>query len=298
MSLEQDLRDNLTAAAAALVVPPTKELSAPRTAPAWRRSLVFALTGVAVVLALAIPIFLMTAPPEDVEPAGSVPSPSPTSTPTTGPATTTSPTTTPTTTAPTTTLIPDGTAVIGGLDTGAYSYVILAERGDGEAPTATLTLVASSDGTEVGRSIIGEAGSFFWHSVSGPGGVCSLTAREEGESEVVAGQLLLSPSLGCSDPYVFELSGNTLAARAAEAVDVATLFVEGWLHGSDLAMEALATPEAAVQAGGIEPFDVVFQQCEGAAGSLYCTWEGDGSSIVVRVSTVEALPRVTEFTSS
>jgi hypothetical protein len=97
---------------------------------------------------------------------------------------------------------------------------------------------------------------------------------------------------------VFELSGNPLAARAAEAVDVATLFVEGWLHGSDLAMEALATPEAAVQAGGIEPFDVVFQQCEGAAGSLYCTWEGDGSSIVVRVSTVEALPRVTEFTSS
>jgi hypothetical protein len=78
---------------------------------------------------------------------------------------------------------------------------------------------------------------------------------------------------------------------------VARLFVEAWRQGSEAAMEILATPEAAAQSAAIEPPSVIaFQQCEGAAGSVYCTWRVDDGEVVVRVSNVEPVPRVTELT--
>jgi len=58
MSVEERLRDNLKAPGDALVVPPPKQASMPRPA-GWRRGSVFALTGAAVVIALALPALLL-----------------------------------------------------------------------------------------------------------------------------------------------------------------------------------------------------------------------------------------------
>jgi hypothetical protein len=128
--------------------------------------------------------------------------------------------------------------------------------------------------------------------------VCLLASWDDAGQDIVAAQVLLGPSLGCSDPYVFELSGETLETRPAEAADVARMFVEAWRQGSEAAMEILATPEATAQSAGIEPPSVAtFQRCEGAAGSIYCSWQADDGEVVVRVSNVEPVPMVTEFTT-
>jgi hypothetical protein len=72
--------------------------------------------------------------------------------------------------------------------------------------------------------------------------VCLLASWDDAGQDVVAAQVLLGPSLGCSDPYVFELCGGTLETRPAEAADVARMFVDAWRQGSEAAMEILATP--------------------------------------------------------
>lgn len=45
------------------------------------------------------------------------------------------------------------------------------------------------------------------------------------------------------------------------------------------------------------PGEAVFSTCEGAAGSVYCTWEAAGTVYVVRISSIEPTPQVTEFTA-
>lgn len=295
MSIEQMLRENLEAAAEAIVVPPAKEMPAPRALPIWRRPLVFAAAGALAVLGLSVPIFLMAGPFMDdpQEPAATFAAPATTS------PTTTVPIVVSTTSAP---FVGGSTeeegVAIGELDRDTHHYRIIAVPGDEEeAPTATATLVVDSAGEELARAVIGEPSAFFWHSISEPGGLCLLTTWDDGGQEVIGVQILLSPSLGCSDPYVYEFSGETLVARPAEAADIANMFVEAWRQGSDAALEILATPEAAAQAAAIEPPEVASQaQCEGAAGSIYCTWQVDGGEMVVRVSNVEPAPRVTEFT--
>ncbi|HWL48436.1 MAG TPA: RNA polymerase sigma factor [Acidimicrobiia bacterium] len=248
-----------------------------------------------VLQALLVPIFLMGRPqPLDVEPpnplgATTVPAPSIAA----------EPTVVPTTSAPPTTAVTNEVAALGSTSTEEYLYTVAAEKtGDGEMPTANVTLTATGAGGSSSEAAVGEESSFFWRSVTGEGGLCLLSATSAGGAESVGVQVLLSPSLGCSEPYFFSLTGEELAPKDAEHEDVARLFFDAWLQGADPAIAVLATPEAANQAAAMTPNgQPTFSSCEGAAGSLYCTWEAAGPVYLVRVSSVEPIPMMTEFTT-
>ena len=295
MSLEQLLRENLQAAATALEVPPAKREPIARTANPWRQRIAFAGAGALAILALLVPVFLMGRPqPLNVEPsnplgATTVPAPS----------IAVEPAVVPTTSAPPTTAVTNEVAALGSTSTEEYLYTVAAEKtGDGEIPTANVTVTATSAGGSSSDALVGEESSFFWHSVTGEGGLCLLSATSAGGVESVGVQVLLSPSLGCSDPYVFDSSGGDLAPIDPTPEDVARLFFDAWLQGADPAIAVLATPEAANQAAAMAPNgQATFSSCERAAGSLYCTWEAAGPVYLVRVSSVEPFPMVTEFTT-
>jgi hypothetical protein len=172
---------------------------------------------------------------------------------------------------------------------------------DGESvpPTSTLVLLASDreTGETVSEVTIAEPGMFFWNTVTGPGPICSLDATSSPKGDRVAIQVLLSPSLGCSDVYVFEHAEAVLAPVETSAEDVAQLFVEAWRQQSDSALASLAS-EAIVKQ--VSEVDLVAAPtligCEGAAGSVYCTWEADIGDLTVRVSNLEPPPVVLEVT--
>ena len=296
MSLEQLLRENLQAAATALEVPPAKrELIASEMKP-WRQRIAFAGAGALAILALVLPVFLMSRPqPVDVEPTNP---PGATTVP--APFTAAEATAVPTTSAPSTTALGGDVFALGSTSTEGHLYTVTAEKsGDSEMPIATVTLAASGPGGASSEVVVGDTSSFFWHSVSGEGGLCMLTATSAPEAESVGVQVLLSPSLGCSEPYFFSLTGEDLAPKEAEPEDVARLFFDAWTQGADPAIAVLATPEAANQAAAMTPTgQPAFSSCEGAGGSMYCTWEGVGPGYVVRVSNTESIPMVTEFTAA
>lgn len=295
MSLEQLLRENLQAAATALEVPPAKREPIAREAKPWRQRIAFAGAGALAILALLVPVFLMGRPqPLDVEPTSPL---SATTLP--APFTAAEATAVPTTSAPPTTAVGSDVITLGSTSTEGHIYTVTAEKSDdGEMPMATVTVMASGPGGASSEVVVGEASSFFWHSVTGEGGLCMLTATSGAEAESVGIQVLLSPSLGCSEPYFFSLTGEELAPQDAEPEDVARLFFDAWLQGADQAIVVLATPEAANQAAAMTPAgQAAFSACEGAAGSLYCTWEAVGPEYVVRVSNTESIPMVTEFTA-
>ena len=63
------------------------------------------------------------------------------------------------------------------------------------------------------------------------------------------------------------------------------MFVDAWASGDDETLGALATSEVLQSIGDFPaPVDPVFSFCEGAAGSLYCTYEVEEGELVIRVA--------------
>jgi hypothetical protein len=304
MSLEQKLRDNLKTAADALIVTQPKQAPLPKQAAPWWRGPGFALAGAAAVLALALPALLLwSGGGSSSEQATSGTDPSTVVEPTD-----VAQTSTPTTTMPATTSTivqgPDTTgttATLGELTFNDHTLVLVATLVDEtEQPTATVVLQAtSSGGTEPSEEIVvGSPGGFFWHSVSGEGGVCEFSVDETDEGTQVTVQILLSPSMGCSDRYLFIFEGGRNLTPDIEAPeDVAQQFVASWEAGDEETMTDLADPGALRQAHEMStPEEPSYSYCEGAAGSVYCTFEIVGGELVVRVRT-EPPARVIEVLS-
>jgi hypothetical protein len=107
-----------------------------------------------------------------------------------------------------------------------------AQDAPGAPPTATVTLAVSERvrgrWRPVDSAVVGRPGSWFWNVVSGPAALCSLSvdssplpgrggrARASGPLPGrIELRLLVSPSLGCSEPLVFELAGRKLSREQA-----------------------------------------------------------------------------------
>jgi hypothetical protein len=273
MSIEQRIRENLKAAAGELIVPEQPE-GTTVTAPRRRRSGVwFAAAGMAAALALAIPVL-----------AGwfTSPEPEPSAGPTTAP--------TVNETAPPTTSPDPAQVTLGETTVGDYVIFLGVERVDGEKPpTATVTLEAMQVGAgEPSDEItVGAPGGFFWNTVTGPDSVCEFAAEPTRTGAQITVAVLLSPSIGCSDTYQFSLDAETGSLRpGADSAEAASaLFVEAWVSDDQDLLEALALPEVVDQVNGLPaPVAPVLDSCEGAAGSLYCTYQGEAGQIIIRVS--------------
>lgn len=178
---------------------------------------------------------------------------------------------------------------MGEITVAGHDLALVANRVDEEdPPTATIFLQATpNEGAEPSDEVIvaGPEG-FFWHTITAEEGVlCEFSADTVNGGAEVTVQVLLSPSSGCSDPYVFRLDSGVLTPLPGAALDAATQFVTAWQTGDEETMAALSRAEAMDQATDIStPFDPVFSFCEGAAGSQYCTYEVVGGELVIRVA--------------
>ena len=285
MSLEQKLRDNLKTAADALIVPEPDRAPSPSHRPVWKRGISVAAIGAAAVVALALPALVLWSGEVPVEEGG---------TPTT--AIGASPDSTVPETAPpevSTTLWSETSVPVERVEkldeftTDDYLFVLTGSRNDEEEPpTATVTLqVTRVGGTEpLDEVVVGAANEFFWFTVTGPDAACEFSADTTAEDAKVTVQMLLGPSLGCSDVYQFDLSAGELSPVELAPDEVARQFVAVWEFGDAEMMSKLAEPEAIRQTDSLAtPVDPVFSYCEGAAGSTYCTFEVQGGELVVRV---------------
>ena len=303
MSLEQMLRENLDAAAEAIVVPPARRVPLESAGIGWARRVAFATAGATAVLALIlVPALVVGPPPDDseTEPTGSVEDTAPDLLEETVPEIFSGPTTT----LDGTTTAPDGDPrVIGETATGTHRFTVsAAQTGEDDMPTASLSVNATPADTPddvIDEIMIGDASMFFWHSVTGSDGLCLLSSSEAETGDSVAVLVLLSPSLGCSEPYAYELIGEALTAKDISAPDIASLFVEAWQGVSVPAIETLATPEVAVRVADMAaPAEATFNSCEDLAaagtGIVECTWETTGGTLVVAVSGNEPGPVVTD----
>lgn len=99
---------------------------------------------------------------------------------------------------------------VASVTTSDVRLVLTAERRDdaGGAPVAVLRLAAferrgGSWRPTAARRI---AGTYFWHSVTGPNAVCRLELRTTPSPRAVV-RLLQSPSLGCGPTRAYHLTG-------------------------------------------------------------------------------------------
>jgi hypothetical protein len=78
--------------------------------------------------------------------------------------------------------------------------------GAGEAPTATVTLVAyrQADRTLKLLSRTRLRGTFFWKAITGPRAICTLNLATAGTAHVTI-QLLTSPAIGCGPATTIKL---------------------------------------------------------------------------------------------
>jgi len=282
MRLEQQLHDNLEAAAQALIVPEPRRVPAPKPMPGRRRPLAFVGAGAVAALALIVIPALIINPSQPTS-TMLVPVPDTESEPTNPSVVTTI--------APPSTAGADADEVIlGESSIGDFRLVVSAtiEEVETEPPVATVLMKAlDSRDVLVDEVVIGEQGMFFWYPVSGPDGVCQLSPTPTPLGGKVGVQILLSASVGCTTPYVFEIdqSDGSLVSSEPSAEDVAWLFVEAWGLEAEQAMESLASLEAIEQAAAMPLQKVSIPgSCEGAAGSTYCNWETEGGNLVVRVT--------------
>jgi hypothetical protein len=304
MSVEEKLRDNLKAAADALVVPEPKPAPLPgRSATSWWRGPGFALAGAAAVLALALPALILWS-------GGG--SSSESRTPGTDPTTMVDSTAVPETTTPTTTTLPTTsttmqtpdtsgtTATLAELTFNDHTLTLVATLVDDEEPqTATVLLQVTPPGAPEPSDeiVVGAPAGFLWHPVSGEGAVCEFSADETDDGVQVTVQILLSPSMGCSEAYGFVLVRDDLTPDVASPEALAQQFVFSWVAGDEETMSDLADPDALSQAREMStPTEPLYSYCEGAAGSVYCTFEVVGGEVVIRVQT-EPPSRVIEVIS-
>jgi hypothetical protein len=59
--------------------------------------------------------------------------------------------------------------------------------------------------TQVDRATVGE--TWFWYPLTGTGAVCAFSVADPAGTPEVTVSLLLSPSLGCSDPETVTVTG-------------------------------------------------------------------------------------------
>ena len=161
-----------------------------------------------------------------------------------------------------------------------------------------MRVTSKADGEITDEAVVGSPGGFFWFTLTGSEAVCEFRSElnPDGAAEVSV-QLLLSPSLGCSDPYPFALSAGELTPAPQSPDEVARQFVAAWEAGDQEMMSVLADSQAMAQTEVVPvPVKPMFSYCEGAAGSTYCTFEVSGGELVVRVRN-EPPGRVTELIS-
>ncbi len=121
--------------------------------------------------------------------------------------------------------------------------------------------------------------------------VCIEIARTYA-TEVVLGQPL-------GGRAVVDGSRSPVDAAASSAEEVARAAFTAWRTGDDATLRSLATPEAAdaaIAARAVGGDGWSFARCDGAAGSLYCTWTRGAQVLTERVSNVEPTHRLTELT--
>lgn len=281
MTLEQQLRDNLEAAAEALALPPSRQPE-PTRGPIWARRVLVAGLGAAAAAALVIVPALLVGPGE----TGEVETVQLPGEPVTG--STAAGQTVPTTLLSGTEPEFDG-PMIGATSTEEHDYVVVA-RNNGESqvpPTATVTLMVDPirTGPPSATASIGDTRDYFWHSVTGEGGICLLDASASAAGETVAVQLLQSPSLGCGRLHIFESTGEELTPRDPVPEDVARLFVHAWSQSQETSMRALATSEAFDMAMAMaRPRPIAFDGCQEGADGFDCLWRVEDGSISVRVT--------------
>jgi hypothetical protein len=96
-----------------------------------------------------------------------------------------------------------------------------------------------------------------------------------------------------------ETTAPAEAAGPTNSEDVAAAFFEAWLSADQDAMTELAEPEAVAQANDLirlAPATWEFSLCEGAAGTVFCTWTSEEpDNIVVGVRNIEEPHLVTSF---
>lgn len=284
MSIEQKLRDNLEAAADALIVPEPRRSPAPTHTPHWRHGLRFALAGAAAVLALAIPALILWSGGSPSSDVGAPTTDSPAVVGSTGQVTTLPE---PSTSPSTDTATPAETqATLAEITVGDYELALTAERVDEDPPTATVTLQATPVGADraTDEIVVGTYAGFFWHPVTESEAVCEFAAEPTADGADVEVQILLSASLGCSQPFGFVLISGELSPGEQAPEDVALAFVSAWQAGDEELMSELADPDTTGLTADLpRPSDPVYSYCEGAAGSTYCTFEDDSGELVVRV---------------
>ena len=281
INLEDRVRLNLKRAGNALVVPQPRRQHVTTTPSVWKRPMrIVVASALATLVLIALPVILVN--PGD---QGSGPS-----SPVVEPSTTTIGTVPPTT---------EPTLLVGLKDvsTERAQYLLWARESDVEEdpPTASIVLWANTpDGSEqIDQVLVGEADSFFYNSVIDVDGLCPFYAPEP---DRVVVQVRLSASMGCSQPYVFELREGSLVEVEASAEEISHLFVTAWEAGDEATMAGLVSdPEVVQQAFSIAPTltDPTLKTCEGAAGSIYCTYETADESVVIRVQNVEPPRTVT-----
>lgn len=78
---------------------------------------------------------------------------------------------------------------------------------------------------------------------------------------------------------------TTLAASLPKnAQDYATAAFDAWVAGDTALLDRLVVDEALETLDLADPSaDWQFQRCEGAAGSVYCTWESEEAMLTFRV---------------
>ncbi|MBK7782248.1 MAG: hypothetical protein IPJ58_16040 [Ardenticatenia bacterium] len=105
-----------------------------------------------------------------------------------------------------------------------------------------------------------------------------------------------APPTGLPDPA-------TIAAPAAalSADEVAQAVFQAWMADERAVAEPLTDPAAAADLDALfaQPFDAgagwSYDHCEGAAGSVFCTWYGASATLVIQVRSIEPPVLVTSI---
>jgi hypothetical protein len=139
---------------------------------------------------------------------------------------------------------------------------------------------------QAGRA--GGTSGFVFSNCQGAAGSTFCTWVKRGTSIVIQATNVQTPHL------VTGFQRNTLSAE-----DTANQFFDGYRENNASVVAALADAPTATKTIGLESHRNllwVFQDCSGAAGSLFCTFTAGSSKLVIRVVQVNPPPQVGDIT--